>query len=58
MISHDHICQIVGISDSLVHLFHNTQAECRYPQSTDKSWMGDRPEWPFPVVAGDFGAQL
>jgi len=33
-------------------------AGCRYPQSTDKSWMGDRPEWPFPVVAGDFGAQL
>ena len=34
------------------------QAECRYPQSTDESWMGERPEWPFPVVAGDFGAQL
>ena len=33
-------------------------AECRYPQSTDESWMGERPEWPFPVVAGDFGAQL
>eukprot|EP00435_Cladocopium_sp_Y103_P053831 s1118_g17.t1 len=24
-------------------------AGCRYPQSTDQSWMGDRPEWPFPV---------
>jgi len=31
---------------------------CKYPASTDRSWMGDRPEWPYPVFAGDFGANL
>mmetsp|Transcript_120357 Transcript_120357/g.374759 ORF Transcript_120357/g.374759 Transcript_120357/m.374759 type:complete len:125 (+) Transcript_120357:206-580(+) len=31
---------------------------CNYPSSTDRSWMGDRPEWPYPVFAGDFGAEL
>lgn len=33
-------------------------AGCRYPQSTDETWMGERPEWPFPVFAGDFGVQI
>lgn len=33
-------------------------AGCRYPKSTAQSWMGDRPEWPFPVAAGDFGAEI
>lgn len=33
-------------------------ADCRYPGSTDRSWMGDRPEWPFPVLAGDLGASI
>lgn len=31
---------------------------CRYPKSTDESWMGERPEWPFPVFEGDFGALI
>jgi len=31
---------------------------CVYPQSTDTSWMGDRPEWPFPVFTNELGALL
>jgi len=33
-------------------------AGCRYPQSTHSSWMGDRPEWPFPVLTGELGAAV
>jgi hypothetical protein len=33
--------------------------DCVYPISTDSSWMGDRPEWPCPVIGiGDSGAEL
>ncbi|CAK0852359.1 unnamed protein product [Prorocentrum cordatum] len=33
--------------------------DCDYPISTDRGWMGDRPEWPCPVVfTGDAGAEL
>jgi len=31
---------------------------CRYPISTDVSWMGDRPEWPCPILLGDLGAEI
>lgn len=29
---------------------------CKYPRSTDKSWMGERPEWPYPIFQGELGA--
>mmetsp|Transcript_107628 Transcript_107628/g.303110 ORF Transcript_107628/g.303110 Transcript_107628/m.303110 type:complete len:892 (+) Transcript_107628:73-2748(+) len=29
---------------------------CRYPVSTDASWMGNRPEWPAIITDKDFGA--
>mmetsp|Transcript_46029 Transcript_46029/g.109571 ORF Transcript_46029/g.109571 Transcript_46029/m.109571 type:complete len:900 (+) Transcript_46029:68-2767(+) len=31
---------------------------CVYPKSTDRSWMGERPEWPFPVFTNELGALL
>jgi len=34
------------------------QVGCRYPKSTDQSWMGDRPEWPSPILTGDLGAAV
>eukprot|EP00933_Yihiella_yeosuensis_P081613 TRINITY_DN95269_c0_g1_i1.p1 TRINITY_DN95269_c0_g1~~TRINITY_DN95269_c0_g1_i1.p1 ORF type:complete len:281 (-),score=35.36 TRINITY_DN95269_c0_g1_i1:104-904(-) len=34
------------------------QEGCTYPKSTDTSWMGERPEWPCPVLQNEFGAQL
>lgn len=29
---------------------------CKYPRSTDTSWMGERPEWPYPIFQGELGA--
>lgn len=31
---------------------------CRYPKSTDRTWMGDRPEWPFPIFDKEWGAAV
>jgi len=31
---------------------------CRYPVRTDAEWMGDRPEWPAPILGKEFGAQV
>jgi len=32
--------------------------DCEYPMSTDRSWMGDRPDWPAMVTEGDYGSAL
>jgi len=31
---------------------------CDYPKSTDVSWMGERPEWPCPILDRELGAQV
>lgn len=31
---------------------------CRYPKSTDRSWMGERPEWPCPIFDRELGAGI
>lgn len=29
---------------------------CQYPSSTDRTWMGERPEWPCPILDRELGA--
>ncbi|CAE8698269.1 unnamed protein product, partial [Polarella glacialis] len=37
---------------------HKVEHEgCYYPKSTDRSWMGERPEWPSPVLDQELGAE-
>lgn len=49
----------LGLEPYGVNDMHIVEHEgCYYPKSTDVSWMGDRPEWPFPVLTSEFGALL